>query len=79
MLFLYNLPDWLLGVYVIGTVVGLSLASYFVFHRIYRPTFTEDDKFVALTTLGVVATINSLLLAFLAVSVWEAFGSAELK
>jgi len=77
MLFLYNVPDWLLGIYVVGTVVGLSFASYFTFHRICRPTFTDDDKMIALTTLGVVATINSLLLAFLAVSVWEAFGSAE--
>ncbi|MEP7307007.1 MAG: hypothetical protein ABJA98_15940 [Acidobacteriota bacterium] len=55
----------------------MSFASYFTFHRLCRPTFSDDDKFVVLTTLGVVATIHSLLLAFLAVSVWEAFGSAE--
>ena len=77
MLFLYDLPEWLLGITVVGTVVGLSFASYFAFHRLHRPLFSEDDKMVALTTLGVVATIHSLLLAFLAVSVWEAFGAAE--
>lgn len=77
MLFLYDLPEWLLGICVVGTVVGVSFASYFIFHRLYRPAFNDDDKFVALTTLGVVATIHSLLLAFLAISVWEAFGSAE--
>jgi hypothetical protein len=77
MLFLYNLPAWLLGICIVGPVLGLSFAGYFLFHRIYRPTFTDDDKFVALTMLGVIATINSLLLAFLAISVWEAFGAAE--
>jgi len=77
MLFLYDLPDWLMALTVIGALVGLSYAGYFAFHRWWRPAFTDDQRSVAMTVLGVVATINSLLLAFLAVSVWESFGAAE--
>src|SRR5262245_8587394 len=77
MLFLYDLPDWLMAVVVVATIVGLSYAGYFAFHRLWRLAFTDEQKSVAMTVLTVVATVNSLLLAFLAVSVWESFGSAE--
>jgi hypothetical protein len=77
MLFLYDLPDWLMALTVVGTIVGLSYAAYLAFHRLWRPVFSDDQRNVAMTVLTVVATINSLLLAFLAVSVWESFGAAE--
>ena len=77
MLFLYDLPDWLMAVAVIGTIVGLTYAAYFAFHRGWRQAFSDEQRNVAMTVLTVIATINSLLLAFLAVSVWESFGAAE--
>ena len=77
MLFLYDLPNWLMGASIIATIVVLSYAGYFAFHRMWRPAFTDDNKSVAMAVLSVVATVNSLLLAFSAVSVWESFGSAE--
>ena len=75
--FLYSLPHWLLGVLVSTGVVALSLAAYAAFRRITRTEFTADDRGLAMSVLGVVATITSLLLAFSAVSVWESFGAAE--
>ncbi len=77
MLFLYDLPNWLMGVIVIGAVLVGSFAGYFLFHRLFRPAFTDDNKAVALVVLTVIATLNSLLLAFSAIDVWEAFGAAE--
>jgi hypothetical protein len=77
MLFLYDIPNWLMGVAIIGTTMVLSYAGYFAFHRIWRPVFTDDNKSVAMAVLAVIATINSLLLAFSAISVWESFGSAD--
>ena len=77
MIFLYDLPNWLLGVIIIGTVFIASFATYFLFHRLFKPVFTDDNKAVALVVLTVIATVNSLLLAFSAISVWEAFGAAE--
>jgi hypothetical protein len=77
MLPLYNLPDWLMARTIVSTSVALCYAGYFAFHRVYRPSFSDDERSLAMTVLGAVATVNSLLLAFVAVSVWESFGSAE--
>jgi hypothetical protein len=77
MLPLYNLPDWLMAITIVLTMVALCYAGYFAFHRIFRPSFSDEERSLAMTVLGVVATVNSLLLAFVAVSVWESFGSAE--
>ena len=77
MIFLYDFPDWLLGVVVISAVVIVAFAGYFLFHRVFQPVFTDDNKAVALVVLTVIATVNSLLLAFSAIDVWEAFGAAE--
>jgi hypothetical protein len=77
MLFLYELPDWLIGVTVLTAFLALAHAGYFAFHRVCRTPFTDENKSVAIAVLTVVATINSLLLAFAAVSVWEAYREAE--
>ena len=77
MLFLYNLPNWLMGTLIIATTMALSYAGYFAFHRIWRPQFTEENKSVAMAVLAVVATVNALLLAFTAIAVWESFGAAQ--
>jgi hypothetical protein len=76
-LFLYDLPDPIMALTIIGTIVALSYAGYFLFHRLWRPSFSDDSRNVAMTVLTVIATVNSLLLAFVAVSVWESFQAAE--
>ena len=75
--FLYDLPNWFLGALISGVAVAISLGGYLLFCRFFRADFTADDRSLAMSVLAVVATINSLLLAFSAVSVWESFGSAE--
>lgn len=75
--FLYDLPSALLGALVTGAAVLVALVSYAAFRRAIRTDFTADDRALAMAVLAVVATVNSLLLAFSAVSVWEAFGAAE--
>jgi hypothetical protein len=77
MLFLYDLPDWLMCVCVITSILALAYAGYFAFHRLWRPSFTDVNKNVAMVVLAVVATVNSLLLALTAVSAWDSFGAAE--
>ena len=74
---LYDLPNWLMGLTIIGTIVVLTYAGYFLFHRLLRQEFSDNHKSVAMSVLGIVATVNSLLLAFSAVSVWDAFSSAD--
>lgn len=74
---LYDLPNWLFGMLVCGGWVVIGLGGHVVFHRVCRVNFAEGEKNLAIALLGVVATVNSLLLAFSAVSAWEAFGSAD--
>ena len=76
-LFLYDLPNWLVGMLISGGAVVLALTAYAVYRRFSGNEFDADERALAMSVLGVVATINSLLLAFSAVSVWESFGSAE--
>jgi len=36
MLFLHDLPDWMMALSIVATVVALCYAGYFAFHRVYR-------------------------------------------
>jgi hypothetical protein len=74
---LYDLPNWLFGIVICGGWVVIGLTGYVVFHRICRVTFAEGEKNLAIALLAVIATVNSLLLAFSAVSVWDSYDSAD--
>ena len=74
---IYGIPNWYLGALISGLSVAITLGAYEAFRRIVKTEFTADDRALAMSVLGVVATINSLLLAFSAVSVWESFRTAE--
>jgi hypothetical protein len=74
---LYDLPNWLFGLLISGGWILTGLGGYVVFQRLCRVSFAEADRNLAIALLGVIATINSLLLAFSAISVWDSFGSAE--
>lgn len=76
-LWLYELPNWQFGILVAGGLVALSLGGHTVFQQFWRATFPESDRNVAIALMAVVATVNSLLLAFSAISVWDAFGAAD--
>ena len=77
MLFLYHLPNWLMAVCIVGAVVALAYPGYVLLHRLWRRSFTEAETNVSMAVLNVIATIFALLLAFVAVTVWQAFGAAE--
>lgn len=76
-LLLYDLPNWLFGVLVCGGWIVIGLGGYVVFQRVCRVVFSEGEKNLAIALLAVIATVNSLLMAFSAVSAWEAFRSAD--
>ena len=76
-LFLYSLPGWLMAVCIVSTVVVLAYPGYFLLRRMFRRSFTERETNVSMDVLTVIATIYALLLAFVAVSVWQSFGAAE--
>ena len=76
-LIVYDAPNWALGLGLVLGWVLIGLGAQAVFPRRWRERATESDRNVALASLGVIATINSLLLAFSAVSVWDSFSAAE--
>ncbi len=76
-LIVYELPNWALGGALMLAWVTIGLGAQALFPRRWRERATETDRHVALASLGVIATINSLLLAFSAVSVWDSFSAAE--
>lgn len=75
--FLYELPNVLLGLLICGVWLLIGVGGFLGFHRVCRVGFAESERNLAVALLAVVATVNSLLLAFSAVSVWDAFGSAD--
>lgn len=74
---LYELPNGLLGLLICGSWLLIGVGGYFLFHRVCRTSFAEAEKNLAIALLAVVATVNSLLLAFSAISVWESYGAAD--
>jgi hypothetical protein len=75
--FLYDLPNWLVGTLICAIFITVGLGGFTLFHRVVRTEFTDFEKSVSMTMLQVIATVNALLLAFSAVSVWEAFAAAD--
>ncbi|MDR7334580.1 hypothetical protein [Roseateles asaccharophilus] len=73
----YSLPNWVLGAGLVCAWVLIALAMQQLFPQRWRDRASDTDRNVALAALGVIATINSLLLAFSAVSVWDSFATAE--
>ncbi len=74
---LYDLPNWLFGALIVLTWAAFGVAGHELVHRMLRLHIDEHDRNLALALLAVIATINSLLLAFSAISVWDAFGTAD--
>nr|WP_255719366.1 DUF4239 domain-containing protein [Pelomonas sp. P8] len=73
----YTLPNWVLGLALVALWLVAAQALCALFPDRWRERVTDLDRSVVLASLGVIATMNSLLLAFSAVSAWEAFGSAD--
>ena len=77
MMFLYDYPNWIMGIMIVGTCLTLALAGYFVFRKIFHWEFSDTQIAASMGLVGIIATIVSLLLAFSAVSVWDAFNDAD--
>lgn len=77
MRFLYNLPSAGMGVLVVGATVLITLSGYALARRLWPARLDAEQRAMALTMLSIVTTINSLLVAFAAIAVWDAYNEAE--
>lgn len=76
-LWLYDLPNWQFGVLIVTGWVAVGLLVHEGVQRVRRHPASDADTGLAMALLGVVTTVNSLLLAFSAISVWDAFNTAD--
>lgn len=74
---LYDLPNWMLGLLIVVVTTSTAIGAFLLFKRRFAGQALEAHHGVAMAVLPIVATVHSLLLAFAAVSVWEAYSSAE--
>ena len=76
MLFLYNWPSWLMGLFVVGVTLTVALGGYALFRRFAPVRLQPEQRSMAIAMVSVITTINSLLVAFSAISVWDAYNDA---
>jgi len=73
MMWLYNMPTWLLGILVVGGTAALVIGGFLLMHRLFTGERTTDGGNLALSFISIVCAFHSLLVAFSAVLVWQDF------
>lgn len=77
MMWLYDMPTWLLGVVVIGATVIACAGGFLLIHRIVPGDRSENSDDLVVAFVSVVCAFHSLLIAFSAVLVWQDFQDSE--
>jgi ABC-type multidrug transport system fused ATPase/permease subunit len=75
--FFYNYPIWLVGAVMLAVIVGLSLLGLTITHRLLPQSFRKEHNEFTGFMIAVVSVFYAVLLAFIAVAVWESFGKAQ--
>jgi hypothetical protein len=75
--FLYSVPATLSAALIVGGTVLLSLAGLLLVHRLVPHALRRSHNDVAGVLIAVVGVVYAVLLAFVAVSVWEDYNSAD--
>ncbi len=76
MLFLYNIPAWAMGAVIVFVTLAVALGGYALFRRCFPITLDAEQRSMTIAMMAAVTTINSLLVAFSAISVWGAYQAA---
>jgi hypothetical protein len=75
--FFYTVPHWLAGLIIVGGSLIGTVVAYFVAAKFHGSHLNEQDRSVVLAFVPTIATVQSLLLAFSAISVWDGFSTAQ--
>jgi hypothetical protein len=73
MLWIYNIPTWLLGILTVGAFVGFSTLGILVTRPLVRRVTGEPPNDGVDVVVGSVTLFYGLILALIAVAVWEQF------
>src|SRR5437667_7906144 len=74
---IYRIPTWLLGVLIVGLSAGLSMLGLVVVHRLVPMEKRRPHNDVAGYLSNIAAFVYAVLLAFIAVAVWQDYGNAQ--
>jgi hypothetical protein len=75
--FIYGLPTFTMALMVVGGLIILSIAGLAVARYFIPPAYVAPHHDVAGYTYAAVGVVYAVLLAFVAISVWDTFGRAE--
>jgi hypothetical protein len=75
--FLYSVPATVSAALIVGGVVGLSVAGLLLVHRLVPHALRRSHNDVAGVLIAVVGVVYAVLLAFIAVAVWQDYNSAD--
>ena len=76
MLFLYNMPAALMGALIVGATLAAALGGYLLFRRCFPVQLDAEQRGMTVAMMSAVTTINSLLVAFAAITVWGTYDAA---
>lgn len=74
---LYNLPSIYQALLIVGVTVFSAFAGYAIVRRLRWLTVDAEQRSLSLTMVSIITTINSLLVAFAAISVWGNYNDAD--
>jgi len=75
--FLYSVPATIGAALIVGGIVLLSVAGLLVVHRIVPHALRRSHNDVAGVMIAVVGVVYAVLLAFVAVAVWQDYNTAD--
>ncbi|HEX3158712.1 MAG TPA: hypothetical protein VHQ45_09350 [Gemmatimonadaceae bacterium] len=74
---LYDIPEWLLAVLVVGAAVALSVGGFLATHALTRSLRAHTANDVAGAVLATVGLVHGILLALVAVAAWGNYAATR--
>ena len=74
--FFYNNSNWVVGPAVVGAFMLVGVLGLFLVHRLLAHTRRRNHNEFVGFMVAVVSVVYAVLLAFIAIAVWESFGKA---
>lgn len=74
---LYQIPTWLLGLLIVGGAAAVAAAGCLLVERWLPSALRMRHNDVAGAVSNIVGVVYAVIIAFLAIAVWEDFGKAE--
>ncbi|GAB3254348.1 bestrophin-like domain [Chitinimonas naiadis] len=75
--FLYNIPSAAMATIVAGSTLAIVMGGYAIATRFKLVLLDPEQRAMMISMVSIITTINSLIVAFAAISVWDAYNDAD--